>query len=167
LIRKSLQKKLRNIKIILSDIDGVLTDGGMYYSTNGEIMKKFNTKDGMGIELLKQIGIETILITKENSKISKMRAKKMKVNIFSGVIHKENTLDKICKKYGIFPENMAYIGDDLNDLEIMKKVGFSATPKDGVDKIKKNATYICSKIGGDGVFREISDMILISKQFNS
>lgn len=162
-ISKSLIEKCKKIKLLLSDVDGVLTDGGMYYTEKGETMKKFNTKDGMGVELLKNYGIETILITKENSIIVKKRAKKIKVEAHIGILDKKKILDTISKKYNVKNEEIAYIGDDVNDLEIMKRVGFSAAPEDAVDDIKKISNYISSLKGGNGVLREIADMILSIK----
>jgi YrbI family 3-deoxy-D-manno-octulosonate 8-phosphate phosphatase len=153
---------LKKIKLILSDIDGVLTDGGMYFSKTGEAMKKFNTKDGMGMELLHNLKINTILITKENSPISKSRAKKLKVQIYSNIKNKKLILFQICKKSKLTPEEIAYIGDDVNDLEIMKLVGFSAAPADSSVEIIKIADFVCQKNGGDGVFREIANLIINS-----
>ena len=155
-----LKNKCKKIKLVLSDVDGVLTDGGMYYSEQGEIMKKFNTRDGMAIALL-QKNIPTILISKENSKIVKARAKKIHaVEALIGIENKVILLPKLCKKYKVKNSEIAYIGDDLNDYEIMKKVGFSVSPNDGIEKIKKIADYICKKNGGEGAFREMADLIL-------
>ncbi len=159
--QKKLVKKCLNIKAILSDVDGVLTDGGMYYSKNGEELKKFNTRDGMAIELLQKNNIKSGIITKENSKIVKQRAQKIKPNIvLIGIKKKELELPKLCKKFNVSNNQIAYIGDDLNDLEIMKLVGFSACPKDAIDEIKKNSDYICKSVGGGGVLREIADSII-------
>ena len=124
-------------------------------------MKKFNVRDGMGVELLLRNQINTIIITKENSEIVKQRGKKIKVlKTYLGVSKKENLLDEICKKRKISSSEIAYIGDDINDLEIMKRVGFSATPKDGMKEIKIISDYICNYNGGEGVFREVVDLIL-------
>lgn len=158
-----IKEKSKKIKLILSDVDGVLTDGGMFYSEQGEEIKKFNTRDGMGVELLKKNGIDTIFITKENSKISKNRAKKLDVKIFLGVQNKEKKLKDISKMFKIKPESIAYIGDDVNDLSIMKLVGFSATPNDGVDEVKKIADYVCQNNGGEGAFREFANFIINNK----
>jgi len=160
---KKYAKICSKIKIILTDVDGVLTDGGMYYSDKGEVMKKFNTRDGMAIELLKH-DIKTVLVSKEKSRIAIKRAQKIKASdIFIGVTKKESLLPLICKKYAVNPDEIAYIGDDINDLEIMKLVGFSATPNDGVGKVKSIADYICKKKGGDGAFREFADLIISSR----
>ena len=165
LIKTELAKKCKSIKIVLTDVDGVLTDGGMYYSKNGEVMKKFNTRDGRGVELLSKNHIGTIIITKEKSEIVKQRGKKIKVlKTYIGISKKENLLDKICKENKVGLNNIAYIGDDINDLEIMKRVGFSATPKNGIEKIKNISDYICESNGGDGVFREITELIISFKK---
>ena len=157
-------KKAKNIKILLTDVDCVLTDGGMYYTTKGDQMKKFHTRDGMGINILLRNGIKTCIITKENSKITKKWAKEMNVTkTFSGVIKKELELSKICQKFNVKTEEVAYIGDDVNDLELMKKVGLGASPKDGIEQIKKEADYVCKLNGGEGSFREFSDLILSIK----
>ena len=158
-----IKEKCKKIKLVLSDVDGVLTDGGMFYSEHGEEIKKFNTRDGMGIELLKKNDIDTIFITKENSKISKSRAKKLNVKIFLGIQNKEKKLKDISEMYKIEPQSIAYIGDDVNDLPIMKLIGFSATPNDGVSEIKKIADYICKNNGGNGAFREFADLIINNK----
>jgi YrbI family 3-deoxy-D-manno-octulosonate 8-phosphate phosphatase len=160
----SLKYVCKNIQLVISDVDGVLTDGGMYYSNNGEIMKKFNTRDGMAVELLLKKNIPTILITKEKSQIVKKRATKIKIKeLFMNVLEKEKLLEKICEKYFLKPKNIAYIGDDLNDAEIMKLVGFSATPNNGIDDVKKIANYVCNHNGGDGAFREFVDLIIKNK----
>ena len=164
-MKNIIKKKCNRIKLVLSDVDGVLTDGGMYYSKEGEFLKKFNTKDGMGIELLLDVGIKTILITREKSKVTISRGKKLKVEkTLSGIIDKKKELEKICVKYNVTPQEIAYIGDDVNDLEIMQSVGFSCSPKDGVNKIKKTADYVCKSNGGKGVFREVADLILKFKE---
>ena len=158
---KSMSKK---IKLMISDVDGVLTDGSMYYSIRGEIMKKFHTHDGMGVELLLRNNIYTILMTKEKSQIVKKRALKIKIKeTFLGVTEKEKLLDNLCLKYDLKPENIAYIGDDLNDLKIMKLVGLSASPNNGIFEVKKIADYICKKSGGNGAFREFADLIIHNK----
>jgi len=160
---KKFKKKCEQIKLVLSDVDGVLTDGGMFYSKNGEEFKKFNTKDGMGVELLQKNGITTIFLTKENSKISRSRAKKLNTKIYLGIQNKEKKLKDICKILKIKPQNIAYIGDDVNDASIMKLVGFSASPNDSVSEVKKIANYVCQNKGGEGAFREFADLIIKNK----
>ena len=159
--KDGLKKKCQKIKLVITDVDGVLTDGGMFYSEKGEVLKKFNTRDGMAVELLREREISVIFMTRENSKIVLNRAKKLKIKeTFLGIKKKELLLPKICKKFKIKEEEVAYIGDDVNDLNILKKVGFSITPKDGISIIKKNSDYVCKSKGGEGVLREVADMII-------
>ena len=161
---KMIIQKCKDIKLVITDVDGVLTDGGMYYSNIGEFMKKFNTRDGMGVELLHNVGIETIFLSREKSEATKQRAIKVKAKLIEGIIYKENELKKICKKYQIKPKNVAYIGDDVNDVNIMTKVGLSAAPSDCSKEVLKICDYVCKKKGGDGAFREVVNLIL---QFKS
>ena len=162
-----IRKKCNLIKLILTDVDGVLTDGGMYYSEKGESLKKFHTRDGMGVELLREKNIPVVLVTREKSKIVLSRAKKLRIkDSFVGIMKKELLLPKICKKYGVNENEIAYIGDDLNDLEIMTKVGFTACPNDAVIKIKKNSDYVCKLNGGKGVLREVADLVIQFKNHN-
>lgn len=160
-----IQNKLKKIKLVLTDIDGVLTDGGMYYSETGEFMKKFNTRDSMGMELLLNYKIKTVFVTQENSKIVKKRVKKIRiVDLYSGILDKKRILPEILANYDVKSNEIAYIGDDVNDIDIMKSVGFSATPLDGNYEVKKISDYICNVKGGEGAFREMSDLIIKSKK---
>ena len=141
-----LKKKCSLIRLVITDVDGVLTDGGMYYSDKGDIMKKFHARDGMGVTLLNKNGIPTIIVTKEQTEIVRQWSKKMKVKeLLDGVKNKELVLEKICKKYRILSDEVAYIGDDINDIDLLKNVGFSACPKDGMENVKKICNYTCKK----------------------
>ena len=155
------KQKLKNIKLVITDVDGVLTDAGIFYNKNGEFLKKFNTRDSMGMELLLNCGIKTVMLTRENSEIVKKRAKKIKIaELYSNVADKKSILPKILKNYNVRIDEIAYIGDDINDLEIMRSIGFAATPNDGNTEVKKISNYICKMKGGEGAFREIADLIL-------
>ena len=154
----------KKIKIVLTDVDGVLTDGGMYYSGDGDIMKKFHARDGMGISLLRNNDIPTVIITKEKTKMVKQWAKKMKVTLFDGVLYKEDILTKICSQYQVSSSEIAYIGDDINDVNLLKLVGLGVVPKDGNQIAKKSSNYISKTIGGKGVLREVAELILLSKK---
>jgi len=166
-LKKSLKSKCKKIKLVLTDVDGVLTDGGRYFSEKGEIVKRFHVRDGMGINILLRNGIQTAIVTKENSKIVKKWAKEMNVSkTYSGIKIKEKELKKICKYYKVLPSEIAFIGDDVNDMELMKKVGFSATPSDGILQAKKIVNYICKTSGGNGALREMIDLILKEKFSN-
>ena len=156
------KKKLEKIKIVLTDNDGVFTDTGVYYSGKGEELKRFSIRDGMGVERLrKYAGIETIIITGEESGSVKARAKKLKINeYYLGVKKKADVLPEILKKNKVNSENIAFIGDDANDFELMKLVGFKVTPSDGMNFIKEICDYVCENKGGNGAFRELAELIL-------
>jgi len=159
--KKEISSKLKKIKIVLSDIDGVLTDGGMYYTEDGMVMKKFFVKDGMGTTLLKKAGVLTGVISTDVSVINKTRAERLKMDFLHlGVWEKEKTLEEICEQTKLSPENVAFLGDDVNDLQILQKVGFAACPVDAVDEVKKIVHYKCKNKGGKGAYREVVDLIL-------
>lgn len=163
----SKRKKELQIKLFLSDVDGTLTDAGMYYGENSEEFKKFNTHDGKGFELLRKAGIKTGIITSENTKIVANRAKKLKVDyLYQGLEHK-GKLDiakEICEKEGIKLEEVAYIGDDINCKELLQSVGLAACPANALEEIKNIPSIIkLSKCGGDGAVREFVEKILNDK----
>ena len=156
--------KIKNVKIVLTDVDGTLTDGGMYYSSKGDTLKKFYVRDGMAVNILKRNGIFTVLITKEKSDIVKKWAKNMNVKkIHEGVVNKEKILPRICKEYRVKPEQIAYIGDDINDIGLMKVVGLSVAPADAWKKTRQTADFVTKATGGNGVLREVTDLILENK----
>ena len=163
-MNQKMRKRIKKIKLIATDVDGVLTDGGMYYSSKGDVLKKFHARDGMAVSILKKNTIPTVIITKERNQIVKKWSSKMNIDkLFDGVKNKEEVVSKLCKSYGLSENNIAYIGDDVNDLEILKKTGFAATPKDGNLEVKKIVDYICKNRGGEGVLREICDLIISIK----
>jgi 3-deoxy-D-manno-octulosonate 8-phosphate phosphatase (KDO 8-P phosphatase) len=156
---------LRGIKLFATDVDGVLTDGGMYYAESGDEWKKFNTRDGMGIKLLQRAGIITAIVTQERTKLVARRAEKLAIpELHQGVMDKLALVRDMSARYGLTLSQVAYIGDDINDLETLKAVGFSATPADGMPQIAAAVDYICRKKGGEGAVREIIDMILDAQQ---
>ena len=160
-MNKKIIEQCRKIKVVLTDVDGVLTDGGMFYSHEGDIMKKFHTRDGMGVNILRRNKIPTIIVTKENTSVVTKWAKKMSVYlVLDGVIKKEMIISKVCKKLKVKSHEIAFIGDDVNDLELMKKVGFSATPFDGIKDAIKISDYHCKLSGGKGAFREVVDLLI-------
>jgi len=154
---------MNGIKLVCTDVDGVLTDGGIYYTERGEELKKFNTRDGMGVDLLRKAGIPVAFITGEETGFTKARAKKLGVeDLYLGckADDKAAALDKLAEKYGISVSQIAYIGDDVNDIEALKKAGFACAVADGRPEVKEAADYTTRAKGGEGAFREISDMIL-------
>ncbi len=152
------------IKIFLSDVDGVLTDGGMYYSENGDELKKFNTRDGMGFELLRKAGIKTGLITSENTLLIQRRAAKLKIDyLYQGIREggKLSAVLEICKKENLSLKNVAYIGDDINCIDLLKAVGIAACPLDAMKAVKNiENIFILQLKGGEGVVREFAELIL-------
>ena len=151
-----------NIKVILSDVDGVLTDGGMYYSENGNEIKKFCVYDGMAFRLLQQSGYKVGIITTEDMNLNRRRAKKLNLDYdFHGANDKLMIIQNFCKKEGFKISQVAYIGDDINCYELLSKVGIAACPKNAVDKIKNiPKIFHLSKCGGEGVLREFAELIL-------
>lgn len=163
-MKKELYKKFKEIKLVLTDVDGVLTDGGMYYTAQGDIMKKFHTRDGMGVTLLRKYNIPTILITKEKTKMVKQWAAKMKVEkLYDGIIKKNMILDKVCNAFNLKSDEIAYIGDDVNDVPLLKAVCLAVTPNDGTKEAKSVSHYICNLKGGEGAFREFADLIISTR----
>jgi YrbI family 3-deoxy-D-manno-octulosonate 8-phosphate phosphatase len=154
----------KKIKLFLTDVDGTLTDAGMYYGEGGEEFKKFNTHDGKGFELLRKSGIKTGIITSENTDIVKNRAKKLKVDfLYQGLEHdgKLNAVISICRDQGISLEDVAYIGDDVNCKELLEHVGLCACPKSAQISVKSIPNILqLSKNGGDGAVREFINTIL-------
>ena len=155
--------KRPDIKMVLMDCDGVLTDAGMYYSENGDELKKFNALDGMGIRLLRERGILVGIITGEDRELNKRRAEKIKVDIFvPGCKDKLSKVKEICKERGIVLSNVCYIGDDINDTNVIKSVGLGCSVPNGIDEVKKTAQYITTREGGSGAVREVVDMLISS-----
>jgi len=148
-------------KLILTDIDGVWTDGGMYYDQTGNEWKKFHTYDSAGVIFAHQKNIPVGIITGEDTKIVERRAEKLKIDfLFQGVKNKLSVAKKICEKLDIDLKDVAYIGDDLGDIELLKVVGFAGVPNSAPEYVRKIATIRLFKNGGDGVFREFVEKIL-------
>ena len=147
------------IKLFLSDVDGPLTDGGMYYSESGDELKKFNTRDGMGFQMLRERGIKTGIITSENMALNKRRFEKLKVDFLVQGKRNGGKLEaalEICSQLNIGLENVAFIGDDVNDVELLSKVGFAACPSDACDEVKSvSGIIVARKKGGEGCVREV------------
>lgn len=148
-------------KLILTDIDGVWTDGGMYYDQTGNEWKRFCTYDGAGVCLAHQNGIPVGIITGENTQIVARRAEKLKVDyVFQGISDKLDIAKKLCNDLGIQLSEVAYIGDDIADIPLLQASGFSAAPKNAVYKVKEIVNYICNVEGGKGAFREFVQTIV-------
>ncbi len=157
----SLRTILRNIRLFATDVDGVLTDGGMYYAESGDEWKKFNTRDGMGIKLLQKAGLVTAIITQESTKLVSRRAQKLAIpEVHQGAWDKLSVLQDLINRYGLTMKHVAYIGDDVNDVQALKAVGFSAAPADSQLPALSAVDYVCQKKGGEGAVREVADLIL-------
>lgn len=150
-----------DIKLFITDIDGVWTDGGMYYSENGAEFKKFHTGDSAGVLFLKILNIKTAIISGENTKIVRKRAQKLNINdVYLGVLDKVKIAKKLKNKYHLKWHEIAYIGDDINDILLLRKVGLSACPSTAEEYIKKEVNWVLNKKGGEGVFREFVQKFL-------
>ena len=153
-----------NIKLVATDIDGVWTDAKMHYTEEGDYIKSFSTYDGMGVQLLRENNIDTAIITSEDSNIVLQRAKKLKIrDVTIGEKNKLERIKKICSDKKIDLSEVAYIGDDINDIEVLKAVGLSALASNSPIKEKIRVDYITTRKGGDGAFREFVDLILEEK----
>lgn len=154
-------KEIPEIKMFLTDCDGCLTDGGMYYSEHGDELKKFNTRDGMGFALLRNKRIVTGIVTSENVDLNKRRAQKLKLDVLeAGCKDKVAAVKALCEKYAISLENVAYIGDDINDLDVIKMVGYGCCPADAMPQVRDVAKYVTKAKGGEGVIREVVEAII-------
>lgn len=151
-------------KLILTDIDGVWTDGGMYYDNTNLELKKFNTYDSAGVLFAHDLGIPVGILTGENSKIVKRRSEKLNVDYcYLGCKDKVAVAVSLCNKLRIGWKEIAYIGDDINDIKLLRKVGWSGTPASAPDYVKKHANMILETKGGEGCFREFVEKIIGSK----
>ena len=160
-LKKEKNPEKKAIKMFLTDCDGCLTDGGMYYSENGDECKKFNTQDGMGFQLLKEKGIICGIITGENTELVRRRAEKLKLDILEmGIKDKFSVIMKLCQAYQISIDEVVYVGDDVNDIEVLSRVGFSASVPNALKKVREQVDYVTERAGGTGAIREVIELIL-------
>jgi 3-deoxy-D-manno-octulosonate 8-phosphate phosphatase (KDO 8-P phosphatase) len=158
---KSIKDKVSLVKLIISDVDGVLTDGAVYKSDNGNEYKKFNVTDGSGVAVARAVNLKIALISGRYSKTTELRAKELRIkNVYNGTLDKIEPYFKLKKKYKLSDDEIAYIGDDIIDLPVMNKVGVPIAVNNAVDLVKNIALYITNKNGGNGAFREAIDWIL-------
>lgn len=162
-VERQLRRRLtiaRDICMLVVDVDGTLTDGGMYYNGNGEAMKKFNTRDAKGLLMLRDAGVRICIVTAENSAAVTARMRKLGLtDYYPGVDDKAAWLAEAGERWQVSLEQTAYIGDDLNDLPCLRTVGLSGCPSDAVPEVRDAVKYICGGAGGDGAVREFSDVI--------
>ncbi len=164
LTEAEIRRRVKRIKLVLTDVDGVLTDTGVYYSANGEELKRFSIRDGMGMELLGEHGVSSAMLTREDSPRVAARSKKLRLPYyFPGVLDKKAFLPDVLTKTGLTLHELAYIGDDVNDVSIMEEIakeGLTACPKDAMPAARNVAHYVAKASGGNGAFRDFAEWIM-------
>lgn len=157
----SLKERALRLKLLLMDVDGVLTDGSLYYTRGGEEVKVFNVHDGLGIKLLQGAGITTGVISGRESRALKNRLEELGVEeVFMGRLEKSSVLSEILTKRGLREEEVGFIGDDLVDIPVLERVGFPVAVRDAPRKVRELAAYVTTKGGGRGAVREVAELIL-------
>ncbi len=153
--------KAKKIKLLITDVDGVLTDGKIYLGANQQEFKAFNVKDGKGIKLLQEAGLDVAIITGRQSQAVTRRAQELAIKeAHQGIADKIKVFKQLLERYNLDKSEVAYIGDDINDLEILKQVGLSVSVRDGVEAVKKEVDYVTRFVGGQGAVRELAELIL-------
>ena len=163
-LRRGARPRFERVGMVIMDVDGVLTDAGMYYAESGDEWKKFNTRDGHGITLLHQAGIKTALVTRERTAIVARRALKLGIaEVHQGILDKLPVVRALLEKHGVAREEACYIGDDLGDLGVMRFIGLAVAVGDALPAIKEVAHLVTRKKGGEGAVREVCDLILAAR----
>lgn len=153
--------KLKNIELLLLDVDGVMTDGRIIWDTNGIETKFFNVKDGHGIKLVQRAGIQVGIITGRNSPVVDLRAKELAIEfVYQGALRKQDSYADILQKTGLSDHQVAYMGDDVIDVPVLRRVGFSAAPADALPEVRQIVDFVSSCSGGMGAVRELCDLLL-------
>ena len=156
-----MNEKLKHIELLLLDVDGVMTDGRIIWDANGTEIKFFNVKDGHGIKLVQRAGIQVGIITGRVSPVVDLRAKELGIEIlYQGSLRKQESYDEIKRRTGLSDHQIAYMGDDVIDVPVMRRVGFSAAPADALPEVLKVADYVARARGGWGAVRELCDLLL-------
>ncbi len=154
----------RRVRLLCVDVDGVLTDAGMYYGPDGEVLKKFNTRDGMGLARVRDAGVAVAIISGEDSAIVHARAAKLKIDdVFCNAANKRAAIDALCEKHGLALDQVAFVGDDLNDLAALECAGFACAVADAAGPVAAVAHYVTERRGGDGAVREVCELIIAAK----
>jgi len=157
----ALKDRIKKIKVVVCDVDGVLTDGKIIYDSAGREIKNFNVQDGMGLGALRKMGLKLAIISSRNSKVVAPRAKELRIDhVYIGVDPKIKAYEDLLKKLKIKADQVCFIGDDLADLRAMQRSGLAIAPANAVAEVKKIAHYVTKKSGGDGAVREAAELIL-------
>ncbi len=157
--------RARRVRLLCVDVDGVLTDAGMYYGPDGEVLKKFNTRDGMGLARVREAGVAVAIISGEDSAIVHARAAKLKIDdVYCDAANKRAAVDVLCDKHGLALDQVAFIGDDLNDLSALESVGLACAVADAAEPVQAVAHYVTRRRGGDGAVREVCELLIAAKQ---
>lgn len=160
-MKKKLQEKLKKIKILMLDVDGVMTDGRVIMDDDGRQLKNFNVRDGHGLKMIQRYGIDVVILTGRKSEVVNHRAKDLGIKeVYQGALDKKEVFEKILKKNDLTADFVAYMGDDVIDIPVLRQVGFSAAPADAEDVVKKSVDYVTEKKGGNGAVRELCEIIL-------
>jgi 3-deoxy-D-manno-octulosonate 8-phosphate phosphatase (KDO 8-P phosphatase) len=160
-VSRELADKIMAVKLVVFDVDGVLTDGRIIFSNSGEETKLFDVKDGHGIKILMRMGIDVAIITARESEVVRRRARDLGItHVFQGIKDKKKSLEELVKASGITPAEMAYMGDDIIDLPVLKRVAFSAAVADAVAEVIERVDYVAQRPGGRGAARELAELIL-------
>jgi 3-deoxy-D-manno-octulosonate 8-phosphate phosphatase (KDO 8-P phosphatase) len=161
--RQQMQDKIRNIKLLILDVDGVLTRGEIIYTSSGQELKSFNVKDGLGVFLFNKAGLVSVILTARKSKVLKRRAKDMGVKKIYCGLPKEKVFEKILKDFNITEQEACFVGDDLIDIKVAERAGFSVAVADAAQELKNVCDYITQNRGGEGAVREVIEVILRAK----
>ena len=160
-VTDELSRRLLRVKLFLVDVDGVMTDGRIVYGNYGDELKFFDVQDGFGMVLLRRAGLKTVIVSGKKSRVNPRRVKELGVDkLYQNAFDKLKILEQILKKFKVKADEVCYIGDDLIDLPVLKRVGFSAAPANAVDEVKKAVHHCTEKPGGRGAARELAEMIL-------
>ena len=160
-MKNSIKEKLKGIKLLILDVDGVMTDGRIIMDNEGKEIKNFNVRDGHGLKLLQRYGIKVAILTGRQSKVVEHRAKDLDIkDVYQKVFNKKDVFEKIMKNHKLSPDEAAFIGDDIVDIPVLRRVGFSVAVADAADVVKKSVDYVARNSGGRGAVREICEMIL-------
>jgi 3-deoxy-D-manno-octulosonate 8-phosphate phosphatase (KDO 8-P phosphatase) len=161
---RALIATLQSLKLVVFDVDGVLTDGRLLYTEEGETIKRFNVKDGVAMKLLPKWGVQVAVITAKDSAPLRQRMKELKIeHFFPGCHNKAEAFDELVVRLGINPDKAVYVGDDVIDLQVMPKVGAAMCPSDAHVLVQRHCSVVLNKAGGEGVAREVADIVLASR----